>query len=309
MSFSRSDLEQTRQTNLLAVLAALLAIIFWSGTAIANKIAVLHVDGLSAGLIRSVTAGAIAVVIAICFRVSFPTSRRAQLLLAISGLMSFAVWPVLLSLGIARTSASHAALIMAIIPLLTVLISALVERQMPSTRWLVGAVVAFGATALLIPTQIDVAANDASWVGDLLIFFGTLACAVGYVSGGKVTSNSGAVTTTIWGLVLAAVFLTPLFVLHVDFTTLVELPASWWASMAWMALFSSLFGYALWFFALAKSSVAKIATLQFTMPVVTLVAAFLVLGEPMSFAMIALGVLIVGGTYFAQEHSTAKQNS
>ena len=296
-------------TNTVPILAAILAILLWSGTAVANKVAVGYQDGLSVGFIRSIAAGCIALPAAFFLRANFPKTRNGQALLFVSGILSFAAWPVLLSFGLARTSASHAAMIMAVIPLLTVLISAVIMKRPPAVRWWIGSSIAFVATAILISTRSgddNFTSQSSGWSGDLLIVLGCLACAGGYVSGGKVTAKIGAIGTTIWGLVIASFCLAPFSFWVVDWSTFEHLPLVWWASMGWMVLLSSLLGYALWFFALAKSGATKIATLQFAMPVTALAASVMLLGDPFSVAMAMLSALIVGGTFFAQNQSNLK---
>jgi hypothetical protein len=54
--------------------AAILALIMWSGTAIANKVAVASISGATAGILRSMLAGLIALALATLLRLPFPRS-------------------------------------------------------------------------------------------------------------------------------------------------------------------------------------------------------------------------------------------
>jgi hypothetical protein len=62
----------------------------WSGTAVANKIAVQFMSGMSAGIVRSTIAGSIALVVVLALRMPFPAAVRSRALLAVSGIASFA---------------------------------------------------------------------------------------------------------------------------------------------------------------------------------------------------------------------------
>src|SRR5690606_5493317 len=106
-----------------ALAAGVGTLLLWAGTPVANKIVVDYMDGFTAGLVRSTLAGLIAVIVAIAWRLPFPRDRRERLLLVVSGVLSFAAWPVVLSIGLERTSAGHAALILATIPVLGVLLA------------------------------------------------------------------------------------------------------------------------------------------------------------------------------------------
>jgi len=105
-----------------------LAIVFWGATPVATKIAVSTIDAVTTGVLRSIIAGPIAVVLALALRLPFPAAGRDRILLVVSGITSFAIWPTLLSTGIGLTTAAHAGLILALIPIVTGLFASLVCR-------------------------------------------------------------------------------------------------------------------------------------------------------------------------------------
>jgi len=287
--------------------AAVLALLFWSGTAIANKIAVVYMDGLTAGVLRSMLAGIFAVVFACLLKLPFPQSAKNRILLVISGISSFAIWPVLMSIGIEHTTAGHAALIMALIPVFTVFIAATIQRQILKTGWWSGSVIALLATAILMLAQNTLHVSfdaGASIKGDLIVLIGGIFCAIGYVAGGKLSPKIGTAATTFWGLSIALVILIPAFIVVSDSTEWVNVAYDGWLAIAWMTLFSSLAGYALWFYALGRGGIGQIGSLQLAMPVITLMLAAIILNEPLTMFLVAISALIVFGTYLAQRYAS-----
>src|SRR5690606_31172849 len=101
----------------------------WSGTPIAYKVVVDYMDGCTAGLVRSALAGVVAVLVALSMRLPFPRNGKDRSMLVLSGVASFAAWPVTLSIGLEQTSAGHAALILATIPVIAVMLAALLDRK------------------------------------------------------------------------------------------------------------------------------------------------------------------------------------
>lgn len=204
-----------------ALAAACVTLALWSGTTVANKVAVQYVDGLTAGVLRSLLAGLLALAVAVLCRLPFPASTGDRLWLTASGLASFAAWPALLSVGVTRTTAGHAGLMMAMTPVFTVLLAALLEARLPLGRWWLGAVAAFAGTAGLLagrsaaPQLFDA---DGSLTGNLVVLTGSAICAAGYVAGARLTSTIGALATTLWGLAIALLALVPAFVLIADAT-------------------------------------------------------------------------------------------
>lgn len=287
------------RADVLVLPAAALTLLLWSGTPIANKIAVAHLSGVTAGTLRSLLAAVIAVLIALSLRLPFPAARSDRTLLALSGMASFVLWPVLMSLGLAATSATHAALIMAVTPVFTVLISAAANRSRPRSSWWLGATVAIAGAAVLVVPQGPGGPDTGSARGDLLVLLGVLACATGYVSGARLAPVIGAVATTFWGLALALPALAGLLLVVAPATDWAAVPANAWLAIAWMTVLSSLAGYALWFFALGRGGVARIGSLQLGLPVLTLAAAAVVLDEALTPMVLVSAVLVVAGTWVA----------
>jgi drug/metabolite transporter (DMT)-like permease len=278
----------------------------WSGTPVANKVAVYYMSGLTAGVLRSMLAAAIAFVAAFVLRLPVPSGIRDRLLLIGSGAASFAVWPALASVGIARTTASHAAVIMAMIPILTALIAHLVDRRLPRAGWWFGATIAFAATALLVTASNPGAAPSrpsASLAGDLIVLAGCLVCAIGYVAGGKLAVKIGTTATTFWSLASALLLLLPLFSLIADDTAWTEIPTRGWLAIGWMTVLSSLAGYVLWFYALGVGGIARISSLQLASPAVTIAAAALILSEAITLQMVWITVVILAGTSWAHHNA------
>lgn len=292
---------------LSALLAASVALILWGGTAIANKIAVGYMSGLTAGVLRSMLAGLLALLIASLLRLPFPKSFKDRLLLIVSGISSFALWPILLSIGIEQTTAGHAALIMAMIPVLTVLIASLIQASLPRANWWLGAAIALIATAILITNRgitLEMFDDGSSILGDLTVLSGSGICAIGYIAGGKLSKKIGTAATTFWGLSIALIVLVPVFVFIFDDTQWNAVPKEGWLGIAWMTFLSSLAGYALWFFALARGGISRIGTMQLIMPVLTLIFAAIVLGEALTQLLVITCIAIIIGTFLAQRSAT-----
>ena len=278
----------------------------WSGTAVANKIAVQQLDGLTVGLLRSAVAGAIVLPIALGLRLPFPRQSKNRLLLGLSGLASFALWPILLSLGLERSTVGHAALIMASIPIFTVLGSSWTLGRLPSGRWWLGAIFALGATGVLILLRGSFDGSrsfDDGFVGDTLVLLGCFACSVGYVAGARVTAEVGALSTTFWGLAAALIFVVPTCLATIRPADMSGLSIATWQALLWLVCCSSVLGYALWFFALSRGGVGPIASLQLFLPVLTMIAAVVLLEERLSVPVLIVAVSILVGTAVAQRHA------
>lgn len=278
------------------------ALVLWSGTAIANKIAVGAMDAMTAGVLRSMLAGLIAAAVAAALRFPLPRGAGDRVLLVVSGVASFAAWPALFSLGLGRTSASHAALIMATIPVFTGLIAAAFERRWPWAGWWLGVAIALCGTAFLVFYRSGGAliAADAGIAGDLIVLGGAAICALGYVAGGRISPKIGTWATTFWGLAAATVVLVPGFIALAPRTDWSAVGQTGWLAIAYLTLMSSLAGYAAWFWALGHGGIARIGASQLAMPVMTVALAALILGEKLTAPLMIAAAVIICGTALTQ---------
>lgn len=297
----------SKQSHGLAVAAALVTLVFWGGTAIANRYAVGFADPVAVATLRSMLAGALAVIIVLALRLEFPASGHDRLLLFISGLTSFALWPIFISVGLKHTTASHAALIMATLPIITVLLASIINRTTPPRAWWFGAIAALvGAVWLILGQGASLAVDDSSSaaIGDLIILVGCVICASGYVAGAKLAPKIGTFATTFWGLAMALFITVPIFVVYQEGTDWSQVPAAAWWSIAWLTLCSSFFGYILWFYALGHGGIERVGSLQLLMPVITLAGAVTILDEVLTPQLIALSILVLAGTVIAHRYSS-----
>jgi drug/metabolite transporter (DMT)-like permease len=294
----------TRRPSIVYATAAF-ALLLWSGTPIANKVAVATIDPATAGLLRSMLAGIAAAVLASAMRLPFPREPRQRWLLLASGMLNFVLWPLLLSLGLGLTTASHAALIIAMIPVATGLIAGAFERRWPHGSWWGGTAIAFAGIVLLILVRDGgtVATNRAGVLGDLVILAGIGFCGLGYVAGGRLAPHIGTWATTFWGLATSTIVLIPLIAILASRTDWSAVSTTGWVSVAYMTFCSTLLGYCAWFWALGHGGITRISALQLSQPVVTIVVAAIWLAEPLAWPLIMAAAIILAGTWLAQRRA------
>jgi drug/metabolite transporter (DMT)-like permease len=284
-----------------AVLAAAYgAVLLWGATPMVTKVAVTDVSPLAVGLLRTLCGSVLALPLLAAGRFRAPGRRRGRFALAVSALGGFVVFPVLFSLGLGRTSAGHGALLLGILPVLTGLIAALVEKRVPGARWWLGCAVAVAGTALLVGARFDLAAGGSSWIGDVLVLAGAVAAAAGYVAGAIAAREIGTWPVTLWGLTIGGVVLLPVAPFVISPAALAGAPALALSAIAYLALGSSIVAYAAWYWALGHGGIGRTGLAQFAQPIVGLVLAVGLLGEPLTWLMTLAAATILGGVALAR---------
>lgn len=274
-------------------------ILIWGATPAATKYAVAEIDAFAVGMLRTILAGLAMAPAVWLLRLPMPADRRGWRLLAISTASGFIGFPLLFSMALAHTSTAHAALVLAFAPILTGLIGALVERRRPSHAWWGGVAVALaGEVALILLRGND--SGEATLYGDLLALASCFAVAGGYVAGSRLSPSIGTWSVTAWGAMLGSLVQVPVLAAFFLASGFPDAGPTGWIATAWLAMFSSTLAYVAWYRALATGGVARISTLQFLQPVVTLAIAVAVFAEAMTPGLLLSGAAILVGVAMAR---------
>jgi len=281
--------------------AAIIAVAAGGATPIATKFAVLELDPLLVGLLRTVLAAFVALPLILVLRVRPPRSRRHICLLALSASCAFIGFPVIFGFGQSLTSTAHSGLIYAAIPILVGVFASMIEGRAPSRAWWVGGAIAFAGEAFLIAVRGGAEGGGATLAGDALVLASIIVLSLGYVIGSRLTQEGySAWGATFWGLVAGGIVLAPFVPLAATGTGWRDAGAAAWSGVAFLVLGSSILAYICLYWSFGKGGIAKTGMLYFIAPVITLALAVLMLGETLSAPLLVAAGVILAGVYLSQ---------
>ena len=275
------------------------AILLWGGSPIATRLAVLGIDPFAVGILRTLLAALLALPLALLLRLRLPRGRRAWVLMMGAALGSYVLFPILFSVGVRHTTASHAALVHASTPLFTGLIASVLERRWPRGWWWLGVGVALVGEVLLVGLGRGFDEPGVTVYGDLVVFAACIAVAFGYVAGGSLTQTLGSMAVTFWGVVIAALITLPGLLL-IPLSGVAEAPPAALGGLAYQVVISSVVGYIAWNWALAHGGIGRTGVLQFAQPVLSVILAVLFLGESLTASVVFSAAVILAGVAIAR---------
>ena len=245
---------------------------------------------------RAVLAGVLSIGLLVALRAPRP-QRHEWLPLACAVLGNAIGYPLLLGLALRVVTASHAAVVTALLPLATAAVAALLLRQRARLGFWVCAVIGSG---LVVAFSLLRAWQQGHGFGfewaDLLLVGAVLAAALGYIQGARVTPSLGAERVICWVCVLALPLTLPGMLL-----TWPRQPveASAWAALAYVGVFSMWLGFFAWYRGLAMGGALRVSQLQLLQPFLSILAAVPLLGEPLErvtlgFALAVVATVVAG---------------
>jgi drug/metabolite transporter (DMT)-like permease len=189
-------------SHLVVFAAAGAAVVMWGGTPVVTKTAIAEIAPHMVGLMRTVLPAVIIVPLVLALRFGLPMGRWGCVWLLLSALGGFIMFPILFAVGIHYTSASHAGLILAMLPVFTGLMALALERRWPRLLWWLGVAIAGVGTAALMVFRLGWAGGEDSLLGDFIVLASGVGASAGYVSGARLSQlGYSAWGTTFWGIV------------------------------------------------------------------------------------------------------------
>lgn len=255
---------------------------------------------------RAALAGLLSLTYLLLTQAPRPTpEQRGPLLLSLAG--NVVGYPLLLGWALRHVTASHAAVITALLPLATAAAAAwLMHQRARLGFWLFAAL----GSALVAVYSLLRAAQLGHGFGltwaDTLLLGAVVAASLGYVAGAKVTPSLGSEKVISWVCVMALP---------------ITLPGAWltWpeqsiAPSAWMALlyvgvFSMWAGFFAWFRGLSLGGPLRVSQVQLLQPFISILAAVPLLGESLDAMTLGFALMVVATVFVGRRMAnTPKSN-
>ena len=236
---------------------------------------------------RAAIAGLVALVLLGASRAPVPARAewRDLVLFALGTIVGF---PLFASLSMGRVDASHGAVVVAIVPLLTAIVGSRIGGERLPLRFWCASACGSAIVALFALRGV----HEGLAVGDALLLAAGTCAAIGYAHGGKLARHLGGVRVVCWALVFCLPLSLPLAA--IGFEHLAGPPSlSSIAALLYLGLVSQLGAYFSWNRALAVGGIARVSQTQLVQPFLTIVAAWLLLGEPLRADLVAFACLVV----------------
>jgi drug/metabolite transporter (DMT)-like permease len=281
---------RSRTTALLAVWGTVL---FWGLSFVSSK-TILNsgVPPMTMVCIRFVIA---TVVLNLFARKIDPAARLGKkdiIPLAASGLFGVTVYFFFEARGIKLTSASHASLIIATIPIFTVVAEAIFFRT--RIAWIAAAGIVLSVTGVVFVVRPwGSALLSGSIVGDLLMFGACLSWVVYILLSKNLHTRMSEIAITAYQSMFGTIFLVPLALLEHRQWVPITLVAG--LNLAYLALFCSALTNFLYVYALSRLGPIVISPYINLIPVVSVLGGVVLLGEALVWEQIVGGLLILTG--------------
>lgn len=246
---------------------------------------------------RAALAGLLSVLYLWAVRAPWPLAgQRGPLCMALAG--NVIGYPLLLGWALRHVTASHAAVITALLPLATAAAAAwLMHQRARLGFWLLAALGSALVALYSVLRAMQMGQGfGLSWA-DALLVGAVLCAALGYVAGAKVTASLGAEKVISWVCVMALP---------------ITLPGTWltwpeqdiapaaWLALGYVGVFSMWAGFFAWFRGLSLGGPLRVSQLQLVQPFISILAAVPLLGESLDTLTVGFALMVVATVFMGR---------
>jgi drug/metabolite transporter (DMT)-like permease len=288
--------------------------VVWALNFIAAKVGLRYLPPLTMASFRVILAGAVMVpTYILCSRLSaFAEAREARRrgfswgdvwAFLYLGFFGVAINQMCFTIGLHYTSVGHAAVIVGMGPIYTLILAALFRLEHVTLRKATGMAIAFGGIVLLA-SENGISRRSPSLLGDAITMAGSLGFAMYVVLGKRVASKYDTLTMTAFTHFAAAVFVLPLAIrqartMGMD-TIWQAIPWQAWMALLYMAVFSSALAYVFYFWLLRYLEATQLSAFNYVLPILATLLGIVWLGERGSWGQAVGGVVALGGLYWLE---------
>lgn len=221
--------------------------------------------------------------------------RRDLPRILVLGVVGNVIYQVGFILGLERTRAGNASLMLALTPIMTALLTAAEGTERPGPRTWSGTGVSAVGVALVTGSAVSLGGSLRSLSGDLMLIGAAFVWAIYTVGAAPLVRRYGAVPVTAWTLWVGTVGLLALGLPTLALQRWDRVAPGAWGGLVFSAVFAIGLAYLLWYRGVQRIGNTRTAIFSNLTPLVALVFGALLLGEvPTTGAVLGAGMILAG---------------
>ena len=292
-----------------AYAALVVMTIAFGGTFVATKVALRGFEPLLIAFVRFTIAGALLWLVWRWRGEREAVTRRELGRLAALGFVSLTVYFTFENVGIAHTSASDAAILIATVPIFVLIINAFTAHEHTSRAQWLGVALSFAGVIALVELGGRGAGGatpgGVTLGGDLLVLAASLSGAVYTLMARRLLVTRSALFVTTFQNLFGALFMAPLAAIEAAVVGVRTPTTAAVSAVLYLALLGSILAYLLLNYGLRFVAAGRAAAFTNVIPVIAVAAAFVVLGERFTVGQAVAAVVVVAGVFLANRSGAA----
>ena len=295
--------------NLRSIFEAIFAVTVWGGTFVATKIALKDIQPATMVFLRF-SMGVAILATGVQLRGQWQKlNLRDGLSLVGLGFLGISFHQWLQSTGMVTSAASTTAWIVMTSPVAIVLLGWIVLHEKVGWIQIAGTLLAATGVLLVVSRgefQLSAIGHIGTY-GDVLILISAVNWAVFSVLSRKILQRLPASLMMFYVMLFGLGFSSLLFLMQNGIPDIANLTSRGWLAILILGIFGSGLAYIAWYDALQNLPANQVGIFLFIEPLVTMLLALIILGEPVTWASLLGGAVIIAGVWMVNRKPVLPQ--
>ena len=278
-----------------AHLAAVFLMVAWGLSYLSIKVIVAEVEPTLAAFYRFLIASLILFFI---HKHKYPNEKilkEDKLKMMLSGLFGVSLYFFFENYSVKFTSAANVAILIATIPIFTLPVQKIIFNEKIGLFKIIGATFSVVGIIIIIISKERVSLFSKGSIGDFMAFASVISWIVYNVITSKFKGNYKSITVTTYQVIWGTIFLSPAFLVGIAKKT-VNIPSSKVIlNILFLAILCSFLGYLIYIYCLKKLGATTITTYINLQPIISVVAAKVILNETITIWQVIGSIIIILG--------------
>jgi len=293
----------SKKTNSAAFLSVLGALIIWSSSFVAIKVAYQTFPPITLGAARFVVATLILGVLTLLPGNRIRLEKKDILTVVLSGLMGITLYAVLQNIAVQWTSASSATLIIASYPIITLILETIIYKTKLNAFKTIGILIAIVGVVILAYVKAE-SRQENELLGIVLLVVAGIAWAFYNFLTKKVVNRYPPITLLFYQTLFGTIFMAPLALFE----------RGQWAAptvmtfsmMLFLGVFCSVIAFFLYNLGLKKLPASSVISMLNLVPIFGVFFSYILLGESVSLRKFVGGAIIILGVMLSIRRTKAE---
>ncbi len=282
------------EKHLLKYWKPLTAVLFWGASFIATKIALSKLEPITIIFIRLILASILLSIIAIYTKRSFSINLKSHGYIFILALIAvFHLW--IQVTGLKYTTASNTGWIIGITPIFMAILGFFIFSEKFTLFKIIGIIISFLGLVMLISKGDFTSIDFISSKGDFLILASAFTWSIYSMVNKKITIKYSPLMTILFQFIIMAVIIIPFNIDRKTIEIISHLSLEIWGALFFLGLLCSGVAYVLWAQSLKDMESSRVGAFLYFEPFVTVIAAWSILNEDITFLTVISGITITCG--------------
>jgi len=287
-----------KKSKLLAIVAILLSVVFWGYSFVSTKIILQELPPITIAFFRQVIASVVLVIFLCVKKLFIKMSIKDVLLLSASSLFGIVFYFLFENIGLKYTTASNASIIVAAVPIFTLVTESLFYKFKVTKRVVSCVIVSIIGVFVVIFEQGSLDFSSGSTKGNLLMIGAMISWVIYTIICKSLADKYNGIVITTYQMIAGSILFLPFIIPEINQWHSISTYSL--LNLLYLAIFCSALAYYLYNLAV-KSLGATISSMFLNLiPIVSIIGGVLVLDEKISFLQIGGMLLIMLSLFFVR---------